>query len=249
MSDDPQKIAEAISKLLPVEKAYDDLAQRPMREAGGALTDLVKAGRLVLMGPIQLLAAYQDRYTRFLERVAGKVPEENRIEVHPQIAGPTLEGLRYADEEDVLTEYMINLLACAMDKTRVQDAHPAFPGLARQLSTDEAMILFHLKKQNYALKEFARYHAETNLFSPRETVANEFPTSALLQPQFFRVYMDHLYHLGLAGIWQRGNQPPTYDADGKQNGVNIESGIQLTPLGHMFVRACVPDTLPVRTGS
>lgn len=243
MSDELTKVAEHLIKQLPAEKVYADAVQGAAQETGKTLTDLIKCARL-LLAPIQLGAAYQDRFARFVKRIAEKVPEERQVEVHPAISGPVLEALRYMPEGDLLTEYMLNLLAAAMDGDRVQDVHPAFSGIAPQLCPDEAMILYHLKQKAYALHQFSKYFPATRTFGPRETERNEFPTDALAQPSLFFLYMDHLHHLGLAGVWQHGNQTPTNDKSGAQTGTRIESRITLTQFGEMFCRACVPEVLP-----
>src|SRR5262249_2405759 len=139
--DEATKAAiEAVANQLPVDKAYDDVAHGALAETGKALTDTVKVARL-LLAPVQYVAAWQDRFARYCKRIADKVPEDRRFEPATTITGPVLEALRFADEQALVTELMLNLLAAAMDRTRVQYAHPAFAGLAVQLSSDEALVL------------------------------------------------------------------------------------------------------------
>ncbi|ELP6741185.1 hypothetical protein WD376_004264 [Vibrio vulnificus] len=58
------------------------------------------------------------------------------------------------------------------------------------------------------------------------------------------MYLDHLHSLNLAGIWQRGNQEPTF-AGGRQNGVTITSETQLTLFGELFIKACIPEDIEI----
>jgi hypothetical protein len=107
MSGDEQtKAAADLAKYLPIEQAYRDVAQGPAKEVGKVLTDVIKTGRLIL-APLQILAAFQDRFERYAKRIADKVPEDRRIEVRPMISGPVLELLRYVDEGEPLAEFML----------------------------------------------------------------------------------------------------------------------------------------------
>jgi len=230
-----------LKEVLP--KLYRDLAQPATREVGEALGNAVKVARFAL-APIDYLAAQHQRWERFLERLAKKVPEERRIEAHPQIAGPVFAGLQYVEETGINAELFINLLARAIDRERVSEAHPAFAQIISQLSPDEALILFRLKQQPYVFRQHAVYHPDSNTFEPRTTTDNEFPLHELVFPENFGLYMDHLHSLNLAGIWQEGNQEPIMEGTpSRQTGVNIRSLIMVESFGKMFAQACVPDEL------
>jgi hypothetical protein len=51
-----------------------------------------------------------------------------------------------------------------MDSNRVDEAHPAYPIIIRQLSSDEAKILASLKSQEYEYTYTRDYDRTTNLF-------------------------------------------------------------------------------------
>ena len=64
-------IPDGIEKLLPtkiLERAYEDVLSKPAKEIGRFAQDLAKTGRL-LLAPIQLTAAFQDRFVRVIERI------------------------------------------------------------------------------------------------------------------------------------------------------------------------------------
>jgi hypothetical protein len=232
-----------VGKVIPIAELYRDLAQPTTQEIGEALGNAAKVARFAL-APIDYLAAQHQRWKRYLERLADKVPEERRIEAHPQLAGPVFAGLQYVEETGINAELFLNLLARAIDRERVSEAHPAFAQLISQLSPDEALILFYLKQRTFVHRQHAVYHQESNTFSPRTTTHNEFPLHELVFPGNFGLYMDHLHSLSLAGIWQDGNQetimggtPP------RQTGVNIKNLVMLVGFGQMFAQACVPDDL------
>jgi len=232
-----------VGKVIPIAELYRDLVQPATREVGEALGNAAKVARFVL-APIDYLAAQHQRWKRYLERVAEKVPEERRIEAHPQLAGPVFAGLQYVEETGINAELFLNLLARAIDRERASEAHPAFAQLISQLSPDEALILFHLKKRTYAFHQYAAYRAASNTFGGRSTTHNEFPVRELVFPGNFGLYMDHLHSLNLAGIFQDGNQDPIMEgAPPRQTGVNIKNVITLESFGMMFAQACVPDDL------
>ena len=234
---------EELAKKVPIEKAYDDVASPAAKQVGSALESTAKAARW-LLAPIDYLAAQNNRYQNYLERISEKVPEENLIEGHPQIIGPALDGLKYIPEEDIISELFVNLLSRAIDKERVNEAHPAFTQIINQLSPDEAVIIYELSKQSYEYLTYAAYNEETNTFSPREVRSNAFPVGNLSSPENYSFYIDHLHSLNLAGIWQQGNQKPIHDDEtNKQTGVEINSIAQLTPFGQLFAKACIPDNI------
>ncbi|OWY27325.1 DUF4393 domain-containing protein [Herbaspirillum robiniae] len=226
-------------KTIPVEKVYDHLLGPAFREIGDAAKNGVKAARF-LLAPIDYLAAQHDRWQRLLKRISEKVPEENLIEAHPQIAGTAIEGMRYLEDDNILTEMFINLLARSIDKERVNEAHPAFAKIISHMSPDEAQILKALKQKHYDLVQTAQYDKARNLFSSRQTESNTFPLDILSHSQNFFIYMDHLYSLNLAGVWQKGNQEAIHVGN-VQTAVRIRNDICLTPFGQLFVKACVPD--------
>lgn len=232
-----------VGKVIPISDLYRDLAQPATREVGEALSNAAKVARFAL-APIDYLASQHQRWKRYLERLAAKVPAERRIEAHPQVAGPVFAGLQYVEETGINAELFVNLLARAIDRERVSEAHPAFANLISQLSPDEALILFHLKRRTFVHRQHAVYRQESNTFDQKITTENEFPLQKLIFQNNFGLYMDHLHSLNLAGIWQDGNQEPIMeDTPPRQTGVNIKNIIRLESFGRMFAQACVPDEL------
>ncbi len=234
---------EEIAKKFPVEKAYDDLAAPATKEVGDALSSAARAARW-LIAPIDYLAAQNDRYQKYLERVAAKVPEHNLIEGHPQIVGPSFDHLRYIPDDSIIAEMFVNLLSRSIDRQRVEEAHPAFVHIISQLSPDEAVMIYHLGKSSYSYLTFTPFDPEAQTFGTRNVLNNEFPLEQLSIPDKYSFYMEHLHTLGVAGIWQTERQKPTHDeVTKKQNGVETKSLAQLTPFGQLLAKACVPETI------
>jgi hypothetical protein len=243
MPESFDKAIEEIAKQLPIKQVYDDGLSGATKQVGHTLTDVAKSLRLAL-APFQFLAAYQDRLVAFIDRAVRRVPDEQRISPPPQIIGPVLEGIRYEPEGTEIQEMFSELLSRAMDSKRVNEAHPSYPMVIRQLSPDEAIILRVLEPDSqYELvytEELIR-SSTGPLFRPGTVETDTFPRALLAFPDNLPFYMDHLNTLGLAGIFQEGNQEPLFDASSpsRQVAVRVRRKYRLTDFGHRFVQACV----------
>jgi hypothetical protein len=80
------EFAKEIAKQLPLKAAYEDAVQPAARQTGEMAEDLVKVVRLALF-PVQLLAAAQDRFRKFVKSAVDRVPSEKRIPPAPEIVG------------------------------------------------------------------------------------------------------------------------------------------------------------------
>ena len=87
------------------------------------------------------------------------------------------------------------------------------------------------------------YDASTALFhGPNKIEVDDFPRSNLAYPDNVGFYFDHLAQLGLAGIYQQGNQEALFDTPRtSQIGVRVRSKYTLTDSGVRFVRACIRE--------
>jgi Abortive infection alpha len=242
MPDDPyaQAVAEVV-KHLPVRQIYNDVGSGAVKQLGHSLTDVAKTVRLALF-PFQMLGALQDRAQSFLDRSIRRVPEDRRISPAPQIIGPVLEGIRYEPEGTPIDEMFSLLLSRSMDGERVNEAHPSFPILIRQLCADEAKILMAVKDHEYDHVHTRDFNPDTALFyGPSVIEIDDLPRDNLTFPSNIPFYFQHLDKLGLAGIFQHGNQEPLFNEESTrrhQIGVRVRSKYQLTDFGRRFVQAC-----------
>jgi hypothetical protein len=230
-----------ISKLFPREKVYEDMLRPAAQELGESFGNVVKTARF-LLAPFDYLASQQDRFQKYLKRIAEKVPQENLTEAPPQLVGKILESLRYLDDDSILTEMYINLLSVSVDKTRNSLAHPAFPIILSALCRDEAIIIHFLKIEKYKLVEYIQFDNDKKIFNNAQYIKNTFPVNILDFPDNFIVYLNHLHSLNVAGIWQDGNQVPKI-VNGIQIGVTINSVITFQRFGEMLAEACVVDDI------
>jgi hypothetical protein len=236
MTELVEKVAEEIAKKLPVERVYDDVASGAAKQTGIILTDLVKTVRLAL-APFQLTAAFQDRLETFIEKSVRQVPVEQRIPPAPQILGPILEGIRYEPEGSEIEAMFIELLSRSVDRDRVNEAHPSYPIVIKQLSTDEARIITLLKGPVYDYVFVRPLDPSQVRFGPQEVEVDSFPIDQLQFPNNLGFYFQHLESLSLAHIQQVGLQEPI-KLDGTQTGIRVRCKYKLTELGLHFARAC-----------
>ncbi len=225
-----------------VKKIYEDAASQPVQESSKALTDLIKAARL-FTAPIQLLAAYQDRLSKFFDKVRGSVKEENQIEAPASISGPIIDRLKYLEDENYLTELYLNLLSRAIDKERVQEAHPAFYHIIDQLSADEAMILYIIKQEPiYYDYTMDLYVDDNNRYQFRNEIVKKdtTPKDKIVFIEHFNMYIRHMESLNLV-FWRKVNENSINDDKGNQLGTDIRTRIEVTDFGYLFVKACIPD--------
>lgn len=138
------------TSLLPdVIKPLSDAVQQNIpdtaKQTDGVLSTVVGFFNHVVLYPIKRAnLTFRYKLEAFEEDLNNKlkdVPEEN-LQVPPtMIAGPVLEALRYAYDEEDLREMYENLLASAMDSRKSSETHPAFVDAIRQMSPLDARVL------------------------------------------------------------------------------------------------------------
>jgi hypothetical protein len=135
---------DAVTGLVQAVPVYQDAMQPAAKQIGKSLETVSKTVNIAL-APIKALVWGYEKIEEFIStRVSEKlknVPEENIVTPPPQVAGPTVEALRYAGHDENLRELYANLLATSMDKETVKNAHPAFVEILKNITSEEAIIL------------------------------------------------------------------------------------------------------------
>jgi hypothetical protein len=231
-------VKELVSKL-PVEAIYRDGVAPSIVQTGSILSDLLKTVHLAL-APFQLLGAYQDRLRNFIDNSVRRVPEEKRVPPAVQILGPIIEGIRYEPEGTPIDQMFSNLLSCSMNQDHVQEAHPSYPIIIKQLSADEAKILHNLYDRTFDYIYTRAYNHNNNTFyGPNTVEKDDLPKEDLQFPANVLFYLEHLTHLGLAGIFQTRNQEPILEGEPRvQVGIRAFNHYRLNDFGRRFVAAC-----------
>jgi len=236
MAEFDPEVAKEIMKYIP-EDVIKKLAERPAEEAGSIITNAFKTLHLFLL-PIQVGAAFQDRLKVHLDRVVRRVPERNRVQAPPHIAGPILENLRYLEEGNILAELYLNLLTRSIDGERQNEAHPAFINIIESLSPDEAMMVFLLHREPFAIW------------------GGNF-VMRLQAPRLYKMYLSHLESLNIiktpVALASRGPESlferidraihdPTHEfwIRSQKSQQSALAGINLTEFGQAFADVCIP---------
>lgn len=130
------------------ERAYDDALSPAMKEVGAVSRDLAKTFRLFL-APLQLAAAYQDRFAAFCNRVRAKVPEDRQQEAPPEIVAPVMHAFATTADNSPLMSMFEELMAKAIDRNESEKLSPLFPELIRSLSPLQAKLVKALSQQDH----------------------------------------------------------------------------------------------------
>lgn len=219
-------------------EVYVDLLKPSVAQVGEALKNTVKVARFAFAG-IDYLAAKHDRWLKFLEKVAVGTDSEKLANAHAQITGPVIEGMAYVDENSIIGEMFVKLLRKAIQSDTQDEAHPAFPKIIQQLSEDEAIILFYLKRQTYRVEQ--TWELRDGKIRNMTTSREDFPVSKLHYPQHIWMYMDHLNSLTIAGTWKIQDDEIIRDVNNRPTGGKTISERKLTEFGQLFALACIPD--------
>ncbi|MHC0440984.1 Abi-alpha family protein [Flavobacterium sp. 3-210] len=229
-----------------VKKIYEDGLSQSVQETGKISTDLIKSARL-FTAPFQFMGAWQDRLSKYCDKIREGVPEERQIEAPSSLSGPIMDRLKYLEEDNYLTDLYISLLQRAIDKERVNEAHPAFFHIIDQLSPDEAFLLYSLSEQLHEyeyITELIVGENDTVSLGKRTVVRDLRLKNKLLFSEHFEMYISHLVSLNLVDwpiiseepLWEDGQ----YEPKRKQTGIYTITKIHLTKFGELFVKACIP---------
>lgn len=131
-------------------KVYDDLFWPSLKEAWKALWNITGLVTTISL-PIQLLNHYANWIFRNnidkFDKKLKNIPEENIIEVTPDIWVPILEKLTYIQNEKI-SDLFLELLKKASNKDEISLVHPKYAKIIENLSEDEALILEYIYKNN-----------------------------------------------------------------------------------------------------
>lgn len=94
---------------------------------------------------VEKFATYmREKFEPELESRLAGVPPEHLQRPRPTVAGPAIQALVYAYEEEEVRALFLELLAASMDDRRSAEVHPAFVDIVRQLDPNEVPLLHEL---------------------------------------------------------------------------------------------------------
>jgi len=131
--------------ITPVSNAIHQNLPETEKQTDGALSTVVGFFNNVVLYPVKKanltfrykLEAFEDD----LKEKIKHIPAEN-LQVPPlKIAGPVLESLRYAYDEDELREMYESMLASAMDSRKAHAVHRSYVDAVKQMEPLDAQVL------------------------------------------------------------------------------------------------------------
>lgn len=134
---------------------------------------------------------------RMLEERLKSVPVENIVQPSPRIAVPALQNASITEETEI-RELYANLLAGSMNKVVKNGVHPAYAEIIKQLSPDEAKILYYMK--NHPTVPIINLRAENKDLEGITVVSNFTNIGSLVgceAPNRADEYLDNIERLGL----------------------------------------------------
>ena len=261
-----QAAANAVKGLLEAVPVYQDVVQPAAKELGTALQTVAKTVH-ILLAPVSGLVWGYDQIkdfvgTRVAEKLA-KVPPERLQSPEPNVAGPALESLRYTGHKEDLREMYASLLAAAMDKASMAEAHPSFVEMIKQLASDEAKLLRFLAYSGNQPMIDLRDH-DDNPPVGGHWIVQRFTLipyeAACVSPHLGPAYLVNLQRLGLVelrenyrlnhrdgidrykALEEHAALKPHLEEIAKKANHRSEfwhGAVQLTPLGRQFCNVCV----------
>lgn len=249
----------------PLSNAIHQNLPSTERETDGALSTLVGFFNNVVLYPVKMAnITFRYKLEAFNDDMAKKIqniPPENLQEPPVMVAGPALEALRYAYDEEELREMYENLLSSAMDNRVSSEAHPSFVDTIKQLSPLDAIVL-----RMFATKQ--QYKCGTIYFNLTEDstkiYANAMPDyfveefCSLEDPFLVSTSLINLKRLGIIDITEAGLTGANYDSMKSNQYVvgreklyreqgaydfSVEIGkhaLVLNNYGKQFIKICLP---------
>ncbi len=191
------------------ETLYPHLCEGAVREAGRAGTAFAKAVNFVGLGPIHALAWFSDQFREnVLPRIEAslrqrldRIPESRLQAPCARVAREIIDDLPVHGTTDTVREMYVKLLATSMDSDAAKHAHPAFPAIVRQLTSDEARIVRYLAQFRLAPVITVNVGSASEVFSQPVRYHSYLGEEAGCSlPAKAQAYLDNLSRLGLISV-------------------------------------------------
>lgn len=249
-----------------IDKAVENITDRPTREIGGTLGDIIF---LVFGGLGQAAnkrrmkyAVELEKFQQELEESINNIPSDKRIEPNTRLAMSSLESAKYLVEEENLRKMFTRLITCSMNIDYKDYVHPMFVDIINNISSFDAQVLCLFK--THSSIPIVNYIYKTSSGSYRiikENVITSNPNEIGFDFQLISLSLSSLEKLGLIKIQYNeslhycdydkfklmseykdiSNTEKTIFKDKEQVAVkDIQKGkCSLTPIGEQFVKICV----------
>lgn len=196
---------DAVTGLVNAVPVYQDGLQPSVKQVGKQLETVAKLVEIAITPLTVLVWGYEKIGQLISSSVSEKlsnIPEENITTPPIEVAGPAIEALRFAAHNPNLRELYVNLLATAMDRETIQQAHPGFVEVLKNITGDEALLLkAFISKDTYPLIDVHSKLKEkigfTLIYSNYSHLSK---VVELPYPDLIPSYIDNLCRLGILKI-------------------------------------------------
>ena len=143
MSDNNEKVVPDVIK--STSEAIQTNIPETVKQIDEVLSTVIGFFNHVVLSPLKYASMFfrykLEAFADDLKKKTEDIPAEN-LQVPPvAIAGPILEALRYAYDEEQLREMYENLLASSMDTRIISHTHPSFVYAISQMSSFDARMI------------------------------------------------------------------------------------------------------------
>lgn len=143
---------------------------------------------------------FESQFGEDLAEKMNEVPDEETRTPRLSVAGPAMQGLGFSLQEAELKDMYLELLARASDGRTIEDAHPSFVDVIRQLTASEAGYLkTYLGSQHQAVMRVAWIYLPIGNRSVKNRHITDLrePDGSYLRDEHFSAYVDNWIRLGL----------------------------------------------------
>lgn len=258
---DAVEITTELVKAVPI---YQDLLQPATKEVGVALGTVAKTVNIALAPIAGIVWSYESIQEYISSKVSQKLKNTPATDIQTpriSVAGPALEALRFAGNEEELKNLYANLLANAIDKNRKNDVHPSFVEIIKQLLPQEAVFLKYLSNiESYPMicscdsKGTADYvvagdaklisdHYDSILTGSEIVTKFEEVSERFKDSLDIRASYDNFKRLNLLEVESYVHQRFIDNKYGEDNRIILEVTneeiLQFTSFGSVFIKTCV----------
>jgi hypothetical protein len=184
--------------LLP--KFIDDAAGAPAQAVGNTLANLWELGignhvsLWIKKQEVRQQQNLQD-YIKKVETKTQEIPEEFLTEPQMHIVGPAMEASKYYIDSEVLRQMFANLIGSSIDARKIEQTHPSFVEIIKQLSPLDAGILANFKTiQQIPLVQIRAMKASNEYITIHNHIAN------FENQQAYKIYASSLSNLQRLGL-------------------------------------------------
>lgn len=262
-NDDISQAAKAIEGIVKAVPIYQNALQPAAKQVGKGLETITKTIHVAL-APVSALVWGYEKISDFLSwRLTEKlknISPERISSPNLLVAGPVVESLKFAANEEVLRELYTNLLATSIDSQTAHNAHPGFVQIIQNISPDEAKILqFFSTSDTQPIIEVKAVSKKGGFFILCRNFSQIAKKANCQHLSLSSNYIDNLCRLGLFEIpegkylhdekiydeLKQDSQMEFYHnqikGDDDLSMDYVKKAIALTDLGKQFCSACVID--------